>query len=94
MNLKYNTQPGYIQIIENYLKPQFGQYKLKALTTAVIQEYINRLKIQGLARSSVVGILSVLSAAYEYAIEPLGYVRENPCERVRISLKENRRNEI
>ena len=84
MNLKYNSQLGYIQIIENHLKPQFGQYKLKALTTASVQEYINRLKTQGLARSSVVGILSVLSAAYEYAIEPLAYTRENPCERARI----------
>ena len=84
MNLKYNSQLGYIQIIENHLKPQFGQYKLKALTTASVQEYINRLKIQGLARSSVIGILSVLSAAYEYAIEPLAYVKENPCTRARI----------
>lgn len=83
-NLKYNTQLGYIQIIENHLKPQFGQYKLKALATAPIQEYINRLKMQGLSKSSVVGILSVLSAAYEYAIEPLGYVKENPCERSRM----------
>ncbi len=30
------------------------------------------------------GILSVLSAAYEYAIEPLSFVRENPCQRVRM----------
>lgn len=84
VNLKYNTQLGYIQIIENHLKPQFGAYKLKAVSSAAIQEYVNKLKIQGLARSSVVGILSVLSAAYEYAIEPLGYVRENPCSRVRM----------
>ncbi len=84
MNLKYNTQLGYIQIIENHLKPQFGQYKLKALATASIQEYVNSLKTRGLAKTSVVGILSVLSAAYEYAIEPLGYIRENPCSRVRM----------
>lgn len=84
MNLKYNTQLGYIQIIENHLKPQFGQYRLKALTTASIQEYINQLKINGLAKASVTGILSVLSASYEYAIEPLAYVRENPCTRVKL----------
>ena len=84
MNLKYNTQLGYLYIMENRLKPHFGQYRLKSLTTAVIQEYVNQLKIDGLARSSVVGILSVLSAAYEYAIEPLQYVKENPCSRVKI----------
>lgn len=84
INLKYNTQLGYIQIIENHLKPQFGQYKLKSLSTASVQEYINKLKLRGLARTSVAGILSVLSAAYEYAIEPLDYARENPCSRVRM----------
>lgn len=84
INLKYNTQLGYIQIIENHLKPQFGTYRLKALTTASVQEFVNRLRMQGLAKSSVVGILSTLSAAYEYAIEPLGYVKENPCQRVRM----------
>lgn len=84
MNLKYNTQLGYIKIIESHIKPRFGQYKLKAVTTAAIQEHINQLKIQGLSRSSVVGILSVLSAAYEYAIEPLAYVQENPCDRARM----------
>lgn len=84
MNLKYNTQLGYIQIIENHLKPQFGSYRLRSLATASIQEYVNRLKVQGLARASVTGILSVLSAAYEYAIEPLSFVRENPCQRVRM----------
>lgn len=83
-NLKYNTQVAYLQLLENHLKPQFGHFKLKALTPAPIQEYINRLKIQGLSKSSVLGILSVLSVAYEYAIEPLGYVKENPCSRIKI----------
>ena len=83
-NLKYNTQLGYLSIIENRLKPQFGQYRLKSLSTASVQEYVNQLKLNGLARSSVVGILSVLSASYEYAIEPLQYVKENPCTRAKI----------
>lgn len=83
MNLKYNTQLGYLYIIENRLKPRFGQYRLKSLTTATIQEYVNQLKLDGLAKSSVLGILRVLSAAYEYAIEPLQYVRENPCTRIK-----------
>jgi len=84
VNLKYNTQIGYLQIIENHLKPRFGKYKLKALTTAAIQEYVNALKLQGLSRNSVKGILSVLSASYEYAIEPLNYIQDNPCHRVKI----------
>ena len=92
MNLKYNTQLGYLYIVENRLKPHFGQYRLKSLTTAVIQEYVNQLKIDGLAKSSVLGILRVLSAAYEYAIEPLQYVRENPCARIKLPKFENSQN--
>lgn len=84
MNLKYNTQLGYLRIIDTHLKPQFGHYKLKSLNTAAIQEYINKLKINGLAKASVLGILSVLSAAYEYAVEPMQYVSENPCKRVKM----------
>lgn len=84
LNLKYNSQIGYSQIMEKHLKPTFGSYKLKSLTSASVQEYVNQLRIRGMARTSVIGILSVLNTAYEYAIEPLGYIKENPCQRVKM----------
>lgn len=90
MNLKYTTQLGYLQIIENHLKPHFGQYRLKSLATATIQDYIDKLKVYGMAQATITGILSVLSGAYEYAIEPMKFVRENPCSRVRIPKFEKR----
>ncbi|MFA9375557.1 MAG: tyrosine-type recombinase/integrase [Lachnotalea sp.] len=83
MNLKYNTQLGYLQIIENHLKPTLGHYKLKALNSASIQEYTNQLKLNGYARSHVVGIISTLSGALNYAIEPLHYIQFNPCDRIK-----------
>lgn len=83
INLKYNTQLGYLNIIENHLKPTFGHYKLMSLQPAPIQEYINKLKINGLAKATVVGVVSVLSAALEYAIEPLHYIQYNPCTHIR-----------
>lgn len=83
MNLKYNTQLGYLNIIENHLKPTFGHYKLVALQPTSIQEYINSLKLEGFARSSVKGIISTFSAALDYAIEPMHYIQYNPCSRVR-----------
>lgn len=82
MNLKYNTQLGYIQIIENHLKPVFGQYRLKALNTAAVQKYTNDLKLQGFAKSSVTGIISTLSGALNYAVEPLHYIAANPCDHI------------
>lgn len=83
MNLKYNTQIGYLGIIENHLKPTFGTYKLKALNSACIQEYINNLKLKSYSKSSVVGIISTLSGALNYAIEPLHYIQYNPCDRIK-----------
>lgn len=84
MNLKYNTQLGYLNIIENHLKPAFGHYKLTSLQPASIQEYANKLKLEGFAKSSVKGIISTFSTALDYAIEPMRYIQYNPCDRVRI----------
>lgn len=42
LNLKYSTQVGYLRIIETHLKPQFGAYRLKAITPAILQEFANR----------------------------------------------------
>ena len=46
MQLRFNTQMGYIDIVNNHLKPSIGKYKLKALNTATIQAMINQKKIE------------------------------------------------
>ena len=82
-NLKYSTQVAYLQIIEGHLKPKYGKYRLKAITSAILQEYANDLKMHGLAKSSVVGILSVLGASLDYAVEPMHYLSANPMRYVK-----------
>ena len=84
MTLKENTLTGYKRIIENRLKPKFGTYKLTSIQDASIQDYINQLKINGLAKSTVKGILSVLSLAFDYAVELLHYIQYNPCKNVKM----------
>ncbi len=59
MNLRYNTQLGYLQIIEN------------------------QLKSNGYSKSSVTGIISTLSGALNYAVEPLHYIAYNPCSQIK-----------
>jgi integrase len=83
LNLKYNTQVGYLRIIEGHLKPRFGQYRLKAISSAILQEYANDLKMNGLAKSSMIGILSVFGAALDYAVEPMHYLTANPMRYVK-----------
>lgn len=82
-NLKYNTQVGYLRIIEGHIKPRFGLYKLKAINPTVLQEYANDLKMNGYSKSHIVGILSMFSVALDYAVEPLHYIVHNPMKSVR-----------
>lgn len=83
LNLKYNTQVGYLRIIEGHLRPKFGAYKLKAINSAVLQEYANSLKLNGYSKSHIVGILTVFQSALDYAIEPLHYISQNPMKSVK-----------
>ncbi len=82
-NLKYNTQIGYLRILEGHLKPKFGNYRLKAISSAILQEYANDLKMDGLSKSHVTGILSVFGAALDYAVEPLHYITANPMRYIK-----------
>lgn len=82
-NLKYNTQLGYLRIIENHLVPRFGQYKLKAITPALLQEFAIDLKMNGNSKGHLVGILSTFGAALNYAVEPMHYLASNPMQYVK-----------
>lgn len=82
-NLKYNTQVGYLRIIQGHLIPKFGFYRLKAITPALLQEYAVELKLNGHSKSNMVGILSVFSAALNYAVEPMHYLTSNPMNYVK-----------
>ena len=79
MRCKYNTQLGYIQIIENHLKPALGMYKLKSLTPVMIQEYVNQKFVTGLKKSTLTGIMSVLSSSLEYAVVPAKLLQTSPA---------------
>ncbi len=82
-NLKYTTQVGYLRIMGGHLKPRFGKYRLKAITSAALQEYANDLKMNGLSKAHIDGILSVFSASLDYAVEPLHYLTSNPLRYVK-----------
>ena len=82
-NLKYNTQIGYLQIMRNHLKPKFGIYKLRSITSALLQEYANQLKLDGYSKSHLKNILTVLGSALNYAVEPMHYITANPMRYVK-----------
>ena len=82
-NLKYNSQVGYKNMFEKYIKPAFGSYKLCSITPAICQEWANSLKDTGLAYSTVRHILSRFKQALEYALEPCRFIEHNPMDKVK-----------
>ena len=79
LNTKPNTQRAYKGYIKNHINKSLGLYKLKHLSSATIQEFVNGLKSKGLSKSSVVAIYTTLQYALDYAVEPLRYIQSNPC---------------
>ena len=84
VNCKTNTVKNYTYAVKNHLKPDLGQYRLKAITPAVVQKWVNGLKEEGFAKGTVGGYKTVLSASLTYAVEPLHYLIFNPCDCVKI----------
>lgn len=84
MNLSLKTIETYQSIIKNHLKPKFGSHYLASVRPAMVQEFINDLKIEGYSKMTIEIILYILSSAMDYAIEPLQYIKENPCRLVRV----------
>ncbi len=83
VNCKYNTQCGYEAIIKNHIKPALGIYKLKSLTPAVLQEFINGKYLSGMSKNHLTNIMTVLSGSLKYAVHPSKFIRENPMQYVK-----------
>ncbi|NFB52037.1 site-specific integrase [Clostridium botulinum] len=78
INCKYNTQVNYKRIIENHIKPNLGVYKLKSLTPAILQEFLNKKYRNGFAKNTLSNFYGVLSGALKMAVYPYKLIKENP----------------
>lgn len=92
--LKYNTQQAYRQIIENHLKPNFGDYGILALSPTQIIEFMNLLRIQNYSQSMMTSIMTVISSALDYAIEPLHYIQWNPAKAIKVPRSNKRKDDF
>lgn len=77
---KYNTQVGYVNIIEGHIKPALGMYKLKSITPIMLQEYVNQKYTTGLKKSTLQGIIGVISKSFKYAVVPAQLLQSSPAE--------------
>lgn len=71
-NTKYNSWQSYISMAKNHVKPRLGKYRLNALKPSNILEVLTAMKSEGYSKRTVTLVLSLLTNALSYAIEPLG----------------------
>lgn len=83
MNVADSTMVAYKNIINKHLKPRIGHYKLKAITTLVLQEQINDIAVnRAFTKSFMKNILKVLKGSFKYAYVTARLIQTNPAEYV------------
>lgn len=87
VNLKETTVDNYIKKIRLYIKPELGIYKLKALTPAILQSYMNKKFNEGFSRNTLLVLKGILSGSLNYAVEPLRYIKFSPMAAVKLPLQ-------
>lgn len=92
--LKYNTQKNYKNIIEKYIKPEIGKYKLKSIGPAKLQELVNRLPEgfgRKLSKHTVEIIFTVLKGAFKRAVFPYQLLSNNPMDYIEMPVFDQRK---
>lgn len=84
VNLRPKTVASYQGIINNHIRGNLGPYKLNSLTPSILQGFANNLKSKGYSKRHIVNILSTITNALNYAIEPLQYIKHNPMNYVKL----------
>lgn len=86
-NLKPVTITNYQKKIRLHIKPVLGQYKLKALSPTVLQQFMTDKFNEGYSRNTLSVIKGILSNSLTYAVEPLKYIESNPMLYVKLPSK-------
>ena len=80
VNLKYNTRRTYKTIMDKYLKPELGKYRLSSLTSVKLNSFIVELcNKYNFKKAYYNNILKVLKNCFRIATDVYGFIRYNPA---------------
>lgn len=82
VNLKHNTLLAYERAIRLQIKPALGKYRIRSLTPAILQTFVNDLFREGYAKQSLSIFVSIVNNALKHAVHPWGYLKDNPMQYV------------
>nr|DAV56285.1 MAG TPA: Integrase [Caudoviricetes sp.] len=78
-NLRLSTKRNYVNTINRNIRPRIGGYRLSSVTPAVVQGVLNELQKEGKSASYITLVRVVMRSAFAYAVNPLGYIKDNPA---------------
>ena len=84
LKLEPNTYYNYESTIRNHIAPHLGKYRVKSLTTHVLQQIINLKTREGYAWQTLSIIIGILSKALHHAVYPYKYIKKNPMHYVEL----------
>lgn len=85
--VKISSYQSYLSQIRKHILPPLGDLYLTKITPILLREFIEKLRSEGLATSTVKGVFRLLSASLRFAIDE-GVIRKNPCRKLRIQREE------
>lgn len=77
VHLKPKTYEAYKGQINNHIKPMIGHYRLSALTPAILQDFVDKVKAKKLSKNYRINIITTMQGSLDYAATPLQYVKVN-----------------
>ena len=80
---KETTVKTYRVYVNKHIVPRIGHYRLSALTPTILSEMVNKMKVNGYSKSTIMVNKAVISSALDYAVEPLRYIKDNPMRYVK-----------
>ena len=84
-NIKYNTIQTYVTIINKYLKPNIGSYRLTSITSVRLNTFISELCMKhDYSRVYFANILKVLKGLFRDAGDVYGLIKYNPALTIRL----------
>ena len=86
--ISYNTIRTYKSIIEKYLKPNLGQYRLSGITSYQLNNFIIELcNKYDYSRDYIRNILKVLKVSFRDATDLYGFINYNPTLTIKVPTK-------
>lgn len=77
--LKKNTHLNYLNIINKYIVPKLGIYRLKSIGPSTLQKFLNDLGESDLAKHTVEIVQTVLRKGFKMAVFPYQLIKDNPA---------------